>query len=413
MRPRRALSAIVAIIICLALLTPIHAPGAAIPAAAAANANNNAAAPGGVQIALKSKSAILMDYATGQILYEKNAHAALPPASVTKIMTLTLALEALRDGKIALDTLITTSELAASMGGTQIWLEPGEQMSFKELLYAIAVGSANDAAVAVAEHLGGSEPGFVAMMNARAKALGMKDTHWANPSGLPPSETSKTEPHVTSAYDLALLSRYALSLPMFHDLTSTYGPILMRPTGKRQPELWSFNKMLKQYAGMDGIKTGMTNDAGFCLAATAERDNLRLIAIALGAPSSKERNADISRLLDYGFATLRAVKVASAGQQLQEVPVSRGKVPKVGVAPVHNVVVTMPRTSQEKPETEVIVNRIIAPVKKGQAVAELVIRLNGKEVGRADLVATADVPRGSVWQVMWQTVRQVTGSKSK
>jgi D-alanyl-D-alanine carboxypeptidase (penicillin-binding protein 5/6) len=280
------------------------------------------------------------------------------------------------------------------------------------MLYAIAVGSANDAAVAVAEHLGGSEPGFVTMMNARSKALGMKDTHWANPNGLPPSETGKTEPHVTSAYDLAILSRHALTLPMFRELTSTYGPVMMRADGKRQPELWSFNKMLKQYAGMDGIKTGMTNEAGFCLAATAERDNLRLIAIALGSPSSKERNADVARMLDYGFANFRAVKVASAGQQMQEVAVSKGKTPKIGIAPARDVVVSMPRASQEKPETEVITRKITAPVKKGQAVAELVVRLGGIEVTRANLVAIADVPRGSVFQVMWQTVQRVTGSRS-
>jgi D-alanyl-D-alanine carboxypeptidase (penicillin-binding protein 5/6) len=363
------------------------------------------------EVILKSKAAILMDYATGIVYYEKNAHTPLPPASVTKIMTLTLALEALRDGKVTLDTMVSTSALAASMGGTQIWLEPGEQMSFNDLLYAIAVGSANDAAVAVAEHIGGSEQAFVDLMNARAKALGMKNSHWSNPSGLPPEDVGKTEAHVTTAYDLALLSRYALGLPLFHELTSTYGPVLMRANTKRQPELWNFNKMLKQYNGLDGIKTGMTNEAGFCLVATAIRDDLRLIAVALGAPSSSERNNDITKLLDLGFGALKAIKVASAGEKIGELAVPRGSSPSVAVTPTKDVIVTLPRTSQSQPQTQIVSHNVAAPLTKGQAVAELIVSLDGVEVSRTDLVALVDVPRGSVWQIMLQTVKQVTGGK--
>lgn len=362
-------------------------------------------------VVLHSKAAVLLDYATGNILYEKNAHEPLPPASVTKIMTLVLALEALRDGKVTLDTMVSASPLAASMGGTQIWLEPGEQMSFNDLLYAIAVGSANDAAVAVAEHIAGSEPAFVDLMNARSRALGMKNSHWSNPSGLPPEDVGKSEPHVTTAYDLAVLSRYALGLPLFHELTSTYGPVLMRANTKRQPELWNFNKMLKQYNGLDGIKTGMTNEAGFCLVATAIRDDLRLIAVALGAPSSADRNSDIAKLLDLGFGTLKAIKVAGAGEQIGELALRRGSAPKVAVTPAKDVVVTLPRTSQAVPETRIISHNVAAPVVKGQAVGEIVVTLDGVEVARTDLVAMTDVPRGSVWQIMVQTVKQVTGRR--
>ncbi|NLN17991.1 MAG: D-alanyl-D-alanine carboxypeptidase [Firmicutes bacterium] len=358
------------------------------------------------KLSITSASAVLMDYHTGRVLYEKNAHEQLPPASVTKIMTLVLALEALRDGKVSLETGIPTSELAASMGGTQIWLETGEVRPFEELLYAIAVGSANDASVAVAEHLAGSEPAFVALMNAKAKALGMKNTHFANPSGLPFPD----QRHVSSAYDLAVLSRYALDLPMFRKLVATWGPVVMRPEGKRQPELWSFNKMLKQYPGMDGIKTGMTNEAGFCLAATAERDGLRLIAVTLNAPTSQERNQDIARLLDYGFSQLRAITVAKEGEEVGTIPVSKGQIQQVGVAPVRDVVLTVGRTEEAEVKTEITVpKRINAPIAKGQAVAELVVKMNDKEMTRVDLVATQDVARGSLLQIMLQTVRQITG----
>ena len=187
------------------------------------------------ELAITSKAAVLMDYSSGRVLHEKNAHEPLPPASVTKIMTLILALEAVRDGKVALNASVPTSELAASMGGTQIWLETGEQRPLEELLYAIAVGSANDASVAVGEFLAGSEPAFVTLMNAKARALGMRNSQFANPSGLPPKELGSSQRHVSSAYDLALLSRYALDLPLFRELVSTWGPVVMRPEGKRQP----------------------------------------------------------------------------------------------------------------------------------------------------------------------------------
>ncbi|MGI6611397.1 MAG: D-alanyl-D-alanine carboxypeptidase family protein [Limnochordia bacterium] len=361
------------------------------------------------KLTLTSAAAVLMDYHTGRVLYEKNAHEPLPPASVTKVMTLSLALEALRDGKVALNASVPTSELAASMGGTQIWLETGEKRPFEELLYAIAVGSANDAAVAVGEFLAGSEPAFVALMNARAKALGMKNTHFANPSGLPfPGQR-----HVSSAYDLAVLSRYALDLPVFRELVATWGPVVMRPEGKRQPELWSLNKMMKQYPGMDGIKTGMTNEAGFCLAATAERDSLRLIAVTMNAPTSKERNQDIARLLDHGFAQLRAVMVAKHGEEVGAIPVSKGQVQKVAVGPVRDVILTVGRTEEAEVQTEITVpKRINAPIGKGQAVAELIVKLNGKEVTRTDLIALESVARGSLLQIMLRTVRQITGGQN-
>lgn len=354
--------------------------------------------PAGAQeIALNSKAAVLMDYQTGQVLYAHNEHAALPPASVTKVMTLLLALEAVRDGKVSLDDLVVTSDYAASMGGTQIWLEPGEQMPLEEMLYAIAVGSANDAAVAVAEHIGGTEQAFVDMMNQKAKELGMENTQFANPSGLPPRSVGKSGPHVSSAYDIALMSRYAISLPGFLDYTSTWGPVVMRPQTLEKPILWSYNRMLRSYPGMDGIKTGMTSEAGYCLAATAARDGLRLIAVTLGAATSAERDADIRRLLDYGFSRLKAVAVAKEGDVITEVDAIKGQVPSVRLVAGADLSVTMQRESTVQPQTEIVfTRRLVAPIKQGEVMAHLVASLDGNEVGRIPLVAESAVEKASV-----------------
>lgn len=363
------------------------------------------------RLELTAKSAVLMDYASGEVLFTKDAHKPLPPASVTKIMTLALALEALQDGRVQLDTMVTTSQHAARMGGTQIWLEPNEQMSYKDLLYAIAVGSANDAAVAVAEHLAGSSSAFVDVMNAKARSLGMKNTSFSNPNGLPPSEYGVPEPHVSSAYDLALLSRWAWKLPLFKDLASTWGPVVMRENTSCQPELWTFNKMMKQYPGMDGIKTGMTNEAGFCLAATAERNNVRLIAVALGAPTSVERNNDIAKLFDYGFSQLHAVKLAAAGEKIGEITIQNGKENKVAVAPVQDVVVSSRRDQKLEPKTQIIPGATKAPIKKGQSVGQLVVFLGEKEVLRVNLVALSNVEKASHLQMMLRTMQKAVKGK--
>lgn len=350
---------------------------------------------------IRSKAAILIDAHTGQVLYEHNAHEALPPASVTKVMTLLLALEAVAEGRAKLDDLVHTSAYAASMGGTQIWLEPGEQMPLKEILYAIAVGSANDAAVALAEHLGGSEAGFVEMMNRRAAELGARNTQFQNPSGLPPASLGQAGPHVTSAYDMAMISRHALTLPMFHELTSTWGPVVMRPETLQKPVLWSFNTLLRSYPGMDGIKTGMTSEAGFCLSATAVRDGLRLIAVTLGAATRTERDDDIRRLLDYGFSRMKAVKIAEKGAQMAEVKLLKGEKTHLPLVAAGDFYLSMEKDAQAQPETTVeYVRKPTAPIAEGETLAYLVAHIDGREAGRIALVAPEAVPRASVWRLI-------------
>ena len=293
------------------------------------------------ELDVSATAAILMEYSSGDIIYEKNSHQPLPMASITKVMTMVIALEQIRDGLLGWDDVVTASEYAKSMGGSQIWLETGEQMSVKDLLYAIAVGSANDAAVAIAEHIAGSEANFAAMMNQRAKELGMDNTVFSNASGLPPRVLGLGDAeHHSSAYDLALLSRHALTVPNFLELVSTY-EYTMRQDSSREPHLYSYNTMLDRvlgsgrrygYAGLDGIKTGMTSDAGYCLAATAQRDNLRLISVVLNSPTAQARTQDTTALLNYGFRHYTAVNLARKGQILGKVEVHRGNVDAVEVA---------------------------------------------------------------------------------
>lgn len=353
---------------------------------------------------IRARSAILMEAQGGKILLEKDPHVRLPMASVTKIMTMVLALEALRDGKVRLEDTVTGSALAKSMGGTQIWLEEGEQMSFKDMLYAVAVGSANDCAVAIAEHLAGSVENFVQQMNQKAASLGMKGTHFANPTGLDDPENYST------AYDLALLSRYAISLPMFLQLTSTWDYYVRKGTPK---EVWltTFNKLLKQYPGYDGIKTGFTDEAKYCLVATAKKEGLRLIAVVLGAPTAKDRTTTVRQLLDYGFRVYEAQLVAKGGTVAGEFSVRRGSVDRVPVLVKEDLYAAVPRGTKVTYQKEILLSRpLVAPLKKGQVVGKMVARAGEQVVGEVDLVIAQDVPRGSFGQLLMQTMRQVLQS---
>lgn len=362
------------------------------------------------EIPLASKAAVVMDAASGRVLYAYNAHQALPPASVTKVMTMLLALEAVQEGRLSMDDMITTSQRAHSMGGTQIWLEIGEQMSLSEMLWAIAVGSANDAAVAVAEHLAGSEAAFAELMNRRAAELGALNTHFLNASGLPPSDVGFSGDHVTSAYDLAVISRHAMTLPHFMEMVSTWGPVVMRPEGSRQPELWTYNRMIRSYTGMDGIKTGFTNAAGFCLAATAERNGVRVIAVVLGAPNVDARTDDVRRLLDYGFSQLESVSVAEEGEILTQLRVRRGDPSQIDVTVAGDVRATVLRGSDESPTVEIEwANGIAAPLAQGDRVGTLVVRIGDFEVVREPLVAAESVARASFGRALLQNARRLLG----
>lgn len=364
--------------------------------------------PAGAQdvLPITSRSAVLMDARSGRVLYEKNAHEPLPPASVTKVFTLVAALEALRDGRVALDDLVTTSRRAAGMGGTQVYLEVGEMMTLEDLLYAIAVESANDAAVAVAEHISGTEEAFAALMNERSRALGALNTEFSNASGLPPKDLGTPDRrHVTSAYDIALISRYGYTLPMFEQLVSTYGPYRVRVGTRDEREFWSRNTLLRFYQGANGVKTGFTTEAGYCLAASAVRDDLHLIAVVLGAPSIQDRDEDIRALLNWGFRQYEAKEVVDAGEPLSRLYVAKGAVDSVDVVAAHDLHVTVPRGAEVRPARRLVLpDRLLAPLDAGQVVGQVVIMIDGEEAGRVDAVAQAAVPRGSAWVIVSRTV---------
>lgn len=333
---------------------------------------------------LTAKSAALYD-ANGQMLYEMNAEEPLQPASVTKIMTLLLAMEALDRGDVALDTMVTGSAHAASMGGTQIWLKEGEQLSFDEMLKAIAVGSANDCAVAVAEHLAGSEQAFVERMNERASELGCTSTTFVNANGLD-ADGQKT---LTSARDLALISAELLRHPKILDYTT----IWMDTIRGGEFSLANTNKMLKSYNGLIGLKTGYISEAGFCISAAAERDGMTLIATVMGAPTKEDRTADAAALLDYGFANYTAY-TPDLGDALAPLPVRMGRQETVDVqaGTVQPVVVSKEDAANVTTEIE-LPESVQAPVACGQEVGRVVVKSGEDTLLTIPLTAAQEVGR--------------------
>lgn len=342
---------------------------------------------------LNCKSAVLMDFGTGKIIYEQNSREKLPPASVTKVMTMLLIMEALDSGKISYEDKVTISPQASSKNskGTMLLLEAGEVRTVKELMYGIAVESANDACIAMAEHISGSEEEFVKLMNRRAKELGANDSNFVNPNGLP------EEGHVTTAYDLAVLSRELLKHEKIFDFISQY--MVKVYVGKKNNvlrELVNKNKMVRFYNDVDGIKTGWTEEAGYCISVTAKRNNLRLISVVMGSPKVDIRNKEARKLIDYGFANFNSIIIAKKGDKIQEVNVSKGNRLKVNAVAESNVSVLL-----NKGEEKSIVKKaelpeiLIAPIKKGEKIGELVISINDKEVGRHNLICDADVSKST------------------
>ncbi|MED1204938.1 D-alanyl-D-alanine carboxypeptidase family protein [Heyndrickxia acidicola] len=345
-------------------------------------------------LASEAKSAILIERDTGTVLYEKNSHQKLPPASMTKIMTMLLIMEALDKGSIKMTDKVRTSEYAASMGGSQIFLEPGEEMTVRDMLKGIAVGSANDAAVAMAEKIGGSEKGFVQMMNEKAKELGLKDTHFENVTGLPVAN------HYSSAYDMAIMAKELLKHEEITQFTGLYEAYLRENSGKK---FWlvNTNKLVRFYPGVDGLKTGFTNEAKFCLTATAKKDNMRVIAVVFGAPSTKVRNAQVTSMLDYAFSQYAAHPVYKKGQVLGEAKISKGDskyVQAVTNEPV-SILTKKGEGANKVKKVITIKQNLQAPIKKGQEIGMLTISKDGNEIVKTELVAKKDVKVASWWQL--------------
>ena len=345
-------------------------------------------------LALESKSALLMDAATGTILYEKNSHEAMPPASVTKVMTLLLIYEGEEAGQFAWSDRVQVSEHAASMGGSQVFLEQGETQTAADMTKCIAIASANDAAVAMAEFVAGSEEAFVERMNQKAEELGMADTHFENACGL------DTDGHETSAHDIALMSRELMTrFPEVRDYTTTWQDTIIHKTRKGESEfgLTNTNKLIKWYEGATGLKTGSTGKALYCLSGTAERDGLHLIAVVMAAPDFKVRFQETMKLLDYGFANYSAEKGLPAGEKMAEIPITKGMTDTVGGIVKEETSFLLKKESGKDWETAVEALPVMdAPVKKGEKVGEVIYLINGEEVGRTDLIAAENVERADI-----------------
>lgn len=339
-------------------------------------------------LSVSSKSAILMDVGSGQILYEKNAHDKLPPASVTKVMTMLLICEALDSGKITLDDSVQISENAASMGGSQIFLEAGEVQKVDTLLKGIAVASANDGCVAMAEYVAGSVESFVDMMNAKAKELNMKDTNFVNTNGLP------VENHYTSAHDIALMSRELLK----HDVISKYLTTWMDQVvvGKKQTTvgLANTNKLIKHYQGATGVKTGFTQQAKYCLSASAKRGDTHLIAVTLGAETSPERFKDATSLLNFGFANYESVKLCSKNDNIATLTLDKADEQKINLVAKEDLSVLIKKGGNKDFTRKVKVNENpIIPIKKGTSLGYVEIYQGKTLVGKVDLVNTKDIQK--------------------
>lgn len=347
---------------------------------------------------LTAPSAILMEASTGQILYEKNSHDRRPPASVTKIMTMLLVMEAIDSGKISMDDMVRCSEKAASMGGSQVYLEPGEEMSVRDMLKAVAVASGNDAAAALGEFLAGSIEGFVAMMNDRAKELGMNDTHFVNCNGLDDPE------HLTSAFDIALMSRELISHPGIFEFTT----IWMDSLRGGKFGLVNTNKLIRFYEGATGLKTGSTGNAKFCLSATAKRNGMDLIAVVLGAPSSKERFADASGLLNFGFANFAIANSLITAEELQPVKVLKGQKEEVALETPGGCNVLVSKAKIGSIEKQITLPETVeAPIQAGEKLGEITFTLDGQQVGGADIVAKENVNKINPFGMYAKLVKQL------
>ena len=342
-------------------------------------AGGQTAVPAGV----KAKSAVLAEASTGTVLCESNSHEKLSPASITKIMTELLVLEAIESGKIKWNDMITCSAHSSSMGGSDIWIAPGEVMSVNDLFKAMAVNSANDAAVALAETVAGSEQAFVDQMNAKAKALGMNDSHFVNCTGL------DADGNYTSAYDVVLMSRALIS----HEMIFNYSTIWMDTLRGGKTGLYNTNKLIHSYQGSNGLKTGSTSKAGYCLSATALRGGMQLIAVVMDCTVMDDRFKSATALLDYGFANYSCVKPQIKNSRIK-IKVLRGESDEVeGVA--DDAPSVLVRKGEEKNVTQKLdaVTSVMAPVERGQAVGNVTLWYNGKNVGTVTMRAGRSVER--------------------
>lgn len=353
---------------------------------------------------IDAKSAILIDSKTGKVLYEHNVHAKLPPASITKIMVLLLTMEALDSGQIKLTDEVTVSEYASSMGGSQVYLEAGEVNTVNNLLKAIAVRSGNDASVAMAEHIAGSEELFLVKMNEKAKTLGMKNTHFSNVTGFDEKD------HYTSAYDVSLMSRALLKHKQITKWTNIWMTTIM--VGKNhdiEQGLVNTNRLIRFYKGACGLKTGYTSKSGHCLSACAQRGSLQLVSVVLGCSNSNIRFNESKKLLDFGFATYDSMNLCKKGAKIDTVNVMKGKEEEINIYAADDLDVLITKGQKGKIEKKVILpDNLMCPLNKGDKVGEMVVTMNKKVIGKVDLIVKKDLKKANILDMFEKVLGTMT-----
>ncbi|MHA0855518.1 D-alanyl-D-alanine carboxypeptidase family protein [Paenibacillus sp. CMAA1364] len=354
------------------------------------------------ELAPQAVSAILMDADTGTIIYEKNSHAKLPPASITKVMTLLLIMESIDEGKLKLTDRVITSEYAASMGGSQIFLEPGEEMTVDDLLKGISMASGNDASVAMAEKIAGTEESFVQMMNERASELGLKDTHFVNCNGLPAPN------HYSSAHDIAVISKALLKHSQITKYTGVYQDHLRKDSEK---PFWlvNTNKLVRFYDGADGLKTGYTSEAKFCLSATAVRDGLRAISVVMGEPNTKTRNSEVSTMFNYMFAQYTNHTLYKQGDLIGTFNINKGKDKQIQLMAGQPYSVLMKKSGKDKEIRHELQMEpeLKAPIAEGQVLGHLVVYQGDQVIKRFELKSPSAIDKAGWWMMFKRTTAKL------
>lgn len=356
-------------------------------------------------LATNAKSAILIEEETGKILYEKNAHEKLAPASMTKIMSMLIIIEAIEKGTISWDEMITVSERASSMGGSQILLETGEQMTVSDLFKGVAVASGNDAVVALAEAVAGTVEEFVVLMNDKVKELGLNDTNFKNPHGLDDAN------HYSSAYDMVFIARELVKHGKVLEFTSIYEDYLRKGTSR---EFWltNTNKLTRFKAGVDGLKTGYTKEAGYCLTATMKKDNMRLVSTVMGEETSTIRNTEISALLDYGYAKYKMYEVVEKGKTIANKEIEKGNKKYVDIVTRDSYnVVTEKNNKLGEITYDVELNEISAPINKGEVVGKLIIKSDNSKIGEVELTINDDVKKANLFELYFRYLNDIISGK--
>ena len=350
-------------------------------------------------LAPNAKSAIMIEASTGEILFQKNKDEKLAPASMTKMMSMLLIMEEIENGNLKWNEMITTSEKASSMGGSQIFLKVGEKMTVEDLLKGVAIASGNDAVVALAERVSGSEEQFVKRMNIRAKDLGLKNTNFINATGL------TADNHYSSAYDMSLIAKELVKHEKILEFTSTYEDYLRKDT-KSPFWLVNTNRLVRFKEGVDGLKTGFTDEAGYCLTATMKKDNMRLITVVMKEENTSKRSADTTKMLDYGFNIYMVQTILDEKTTIEKKKVELGKTLTTEIVPKENITILNKKSDEQKNITyKTNINKIIAPVKKGDKVGTIDIIEDGKIIGTVEATVKKDIDKANIFTIFYRNLK--------